>query len=290
MEYNLIADAGSTKTDWILADDNGVELKRFTTSGLNATLVRKPSAVALMTEVRDILSQFVKPDHVYYYGAGCATSATCSKMEGVIREVLQVEDINVMSDMLGAARGLFGDEEGIACILGTGSNSCLYNGKEIVESVPSLGFILGDEGSGAAIGRRFLNDYFKGKLPKWLKERCRNKMNFNPDLGKILNNVYRKPSPSRYLASFVAYVKYLEGTTYANTMLKTEFEKFISKNVVRYATYREKKLRFAGSIAETFIYPLKEAAKKFSLNIDRVVSHPLDGLLEYHSKSHENNK
>jgi len=290
MEYNLIADAGSTKTDWILADDNGVELKRFSTSGLNATLARKPTAVALMTEVRNILSQCVKPDHIYYYGAGCATPATCRKMEKVIRHVLQVDDINVASDMLGAARALFGHEAGIACILGTGSNSCLYDGNKIVESVPSLGYILGDEGSGAAIGRRFLSDYIKGHMPVWIKETYLNKMNFNPDIGEVLSNVYRNPSPSRYLASFVPFVKRIEDTLYASTMLRNEFERFISYNVARYSAYREKKLRFAGSIAETFIYSLKKAVEKFNLRIDKVVAHPLDSLLAYHSKAHENDK
>ncbi len=170
MKTILIADAGSTKVDWAVLTDNGEILARFTTCGINALLVDDEPHASTMAEAGCGIPSGVSPDEIFYYGAGCATPDICKKMQSAIHNNWPEASISVNSDLLGAARSLFGHRKGIACILGTGSNSCLYDGNEITCQIPSLGYILGDEGSGAALGKRLVVDVFKQQLPEDIRD------------------------------------------------------------------------------------------------------------------------
>ena len=168
MKNLLIADAGSSKVKWTLLSGSDVAMT-FVADGLNALLAEQEEVDGKLTDVRQRLGDRTI-DEVYYYGSGCAIPRVCRKMDEALQRTLEVEKSHVSSDLLGAARALFGRRRGIACILGTGSNSCLYDGEQIERNVPSLGYILGDEGSGAALGKRLVAEAFKGQLPANVRE------------------------------------------------------------------------------------------------------------------------
>lgn len=287
MEYNLIADAGSTKIDWIVSDDNGRILSTVRTPGLNALTATHAELQVCVSEARAALPEGTVPSRVYYYGAGCATQQTNDKVRRAIAGVFADAASEVNSDMLGAARALFGYGEGIACILGTGSNSCLYDGNSIVGNIPPLGYILGDEGSGTAIGKRFINDYFKGCVPGELFADQGPLNGVTLDLGDVLDNVYRRPNANRYLASFAPLVKKIENTDYGQRLLNDEFGKFMTKHVARYQNHGKLSCRFIGGIACAFADTLKRAGELNGIRIDRVIKSPAEGLAIYHSKQRQ---
>ncbi len=287
MKYNLIADAGSTKIDWVLADREGAVVKRFATGGFNATIASEEQTRTFQAELLGLLENCPAPDMVYYYGAGCATPESCLKVRSALRDATGATGIEVDSDLLGAARGLFGSRPGIACILGTGSNSCLYDGERIRHNIPSLGFILGDEGGGAAIGRQFVKDWLRGGIPTDAKEHL-DKLDFHLELKDVLDNVYRSPAPNRYLASFLPVVAELTDTDYCKSLVGDEMENFILNTVKQYPGHSDLPVRFAGSIAARFEGILREVAEKNGVRIDMIVRHPLDGIVRYHSEKTTN--
>ena len=196
----LIADSGSTKTSWAVVDDK--EIKMIGTAGINPAVQSEDTIMCTLHEMVLMLTE--GPREIYFYGAGCRGKASLF-MEQCLRHAFPDADIVcVESDLLGAARALFGVEEGIACILGTGSNSCLYDGRQIVANTPALGFILGDEGGGAALGKRFLNAIFKGELPAEVRDAYLESTHLT--LADIIRKVYREPMPNRFLASTSLFI------------------------------------------------------------------------------------
>lgn len=196
MKNKLIADAGSTKVEWVLLSDSGEQLRQISTPGINALIAEEDELVEKFSAVKSQLGQDESLSEIHYYGAGCATAAICDKIYAAISKVWQAGTIQVNSDLLGACRALLDRERGIACILGTGSNSCLYDGESIEQNVPSLGFILGDEGSGAALGKRLVADAFKGHLPKPIRDQFMKYYELN--LENILEYTYRRPAANRF--------------------------------------------------------------------------------------------
>ena len=284
MRRILIADAGSTKSDWALADYGGKELCRFTTEGINALTAEKDDLESLATVVKSQLAVSGVPDEIYYYGSGCATESICEKVGKSFGSIFPACKIHVYTDLLGAARSLLGHSRGIACILGTGSNSCRYDGEKIVDNIPSLGFILGDEGSGASLGKRLLSDAFKGKLPQPIKESLLKK--YNLSLGEILDNIYRNPRPGKFLASFVPFISSHLWNPYIYAMVRREFDTFLDRNVSSYKDSRQVPICFTGSIAFHFSDILKEAASDEGYKVGKIISKPIDGLIEYHTKAY----
>ena len=229
MKFNLIADAGSTKTEWALLPPGEEPSVRFVTDGLNAMIADRKSVSekfsAAAEKTGTALEKYgtgAEIGTIYYYGAGCATPEICSRIGDALLSAFGATSAQAESDLLGAARSLLGDEAGVACILGTGSNSCLYNGRQIVANVPSLGFILGDEGSGSALGRRLVNATFKGQLPAYLEKELTERHGLS--LPEILDNVYRAPSPNRFLASLVPIIREHTGDPSIHSMVLDEFE------------------------------------------------------------------
>lgn len=279
MKNRLIADAGSTKIDWAyLSPDNGA--CRFQTEGLNALLASADDMTRIFQAVRESI-----PDapvrQVFYYGAGCASEAICGKIGSALADAFQTRDVFVASDLLGAARALLGNNPGIACILGTGSNSCLYDGSGITMNIPPMGFILGDEGSGAALGKRLLADIAKTIAPEHIRTAFAER--FRLTVPGILDLVYRQPAPNRFLASLVPFINDNIHDTYMTALVRREFTEFLSRNVMRYPGAKEIPVNFTGSIAMVFGDILREAAGEAGLTVGTVSAAPMPGLIKYHT-------
>lgn len=280
----LIADSGSTKTDWCLCDQGAVILN-IQTQGINPYHQSEEAIEAVLRE--ELLPQLIaqKPIAqssqltIIYYGSGCANETACNRIKKALREVLDVEDITVHSDLLGAARALCGHEEGIACVLGTGSNSCLYDGKEIISNIPPLGYILGDEGSSAVLGRRLVGDCLKNQLPEAIRDEFLTEYQLTQEI--ILEKVYRQPLANRFLASLTPFLSKHRDVPEVHKLLVESFIDFFVRNVKQ---YRRPWLRihFVGSIANAFSSELKEAAESLGMEIGTIMRSPMEGLVRYH--------
>lgn len=280
MKFYLIADAGSTKTDWVLLDSEGNQVLVVNQSGLNALMADDGLLKERFVELRRHIGD-ADISHIYYYGAGCASPEICRRVEDALLMHLGAESATAASDLLGAARGLLGDKPGIACILGTGSNSCLYNGNEIERNIPSLGFILGDEGSGAALGKRLVSDIFKERLPLSVREKFFNE--FSLTLPDVLERVYRGPAPNRFLASLVPFLHRNLWNPYVYSMVQREFSRFFRRNVSLYKGGRSLPVYFTGGVANAFSDVLRETAERKGFSIGGISDSPLQGIIGYHA-------
>lgn len=275
----LIADSGSTKTDWVLCN-NGNVTAHVKTQGLNPTI---QSTEEILSVLEAELAGEIAPDapeKIYFYGAGCAYDLANSRMELAITSIFTTKDIYINSDLLGAARALCGHEEGIACILGTGSNSCLYNGKEIVENTPSLGYILGDEGSGAHLGRQLVSDCIKKQLPKDIREKFMQQ--YNLDVASILEKVYHSPLPNRWLGSLTPFIIEHRKNADIRAMVTNCFTQFFKRNVMVYR-HSWLPIHIIGGIGISFSEEIKEAAESLGLSIGNIFESPIKGLINYHN-------
>ena len=278
----LIADGGATKTDWALVD-NGKLISRIYTLGMNPF---QASEEIIENIVRDELvtqlpAQAISPS-IFFYGAGC-TPEKCIVIKGILSKFFPESNIFVSSDLFGSARGLCGHQPGIACILGTGSNSCYYDGENIAENTPSLGYVLGDEGSGAVIGKTLVADILKGIMPEHITK----KFYEEPQLTKadILDKVYRQPMPSRFLASMTPFVsRHKEEEPFLRDLAVRNFRLFFSRCIVPYKR-PHLKVNFVGGLAFSFETELKEAAAAEGFEVGKIAKGPMEGLILYHSES-----
>ncbi|ASB50031.1 ATPase [Alkalitalea saponilacus] len=273
----IIADSGSTKTTWaILKDKNVVSI--IHSPGINPFFQDKNQIVEILKEhCKEINSTVTE---TYFYGAGCANPEKCKMVEDAIKEVWNPEIVQVNSDLLAAARSLCGRKEGIAAILGTGSNSCYYNGSEIVEHVSPLGFILGDEGSGAVLGKTLIADILKKQLPDHICKKF-NKT-YHLSSAEILDKVYKQPFPNRYLAGFSKFLYDHRDEESIKNLVRESFEKFFKRNIDQYIVNKKLPVHFTGSIAWYFQDLLKDSALKSGYMTGKIVKDPIDGLIEYH--------
>ena len=274
----LIADGGSTKTDWCVAAQ-GKQLQRIITHGINPFFV---SEEEIGEKIRSSLLPELKTDKfdaLYFYGAGCLPEKI-PMMQSALCKHLNVKTIEVNSDMLGAARGLSGRNPGIVCILGTGSNSCYYDGENIVNNVSPLGFILGDEGSGASLGKLMVGDLLKNQLPAGLKEKFLQEYDLTP--GMIIERVYRQPFPNRFLASLSPFLlKNIEEPA-VKSLVYNSFSLFLTRNVKQY-DYKNYPVYFIGSIAYHYREILEEAVLASGMKLGEILQNPMEGLVKYHS-------
>ncbi len=276
----LIADSGSTKTHWCVTE-NGVVLKHILTKGINpfyqtVAEITCELELHLFPELKGL-----KIDHVYFYGAGCSYPEKKILVGKALGTYFKNTIIEIESDLLGAARSLFGDTKGIACILGTGSNSCLYDGKDIVENVSPLGYILGDEGSGAVLGRILIADCLKNQLPTQLCDKLLKKYKLTPSI--ILEKVYKEPFPNRFLAELAPFLyENIEEPSIFNIVFES-FDAFFVRNVMQYPL-EDIKIGFIGSIAYYFKDVLEIVASERRIVITKIVQNPMEGLIEYHHR------
>ncbi len=277
----LIVDGGSTKTDWCFCDGADVRYD-VKTQGINPCHQEKELIVGILQkELVPYLpeSGALAVSDIYYYGAGCATTAICNELASVLKEFFCNAMVQVCSDMLGAARALCGKSEGIACVLGTGSNSCLYNGNEIIDQIPSLGYILGDEGSSAALGRRLISDCLKRQMPKDISDEFMRKYDLTQDI--IIENVYRHPMANRYMAEYSRFLTEKRNIDQIHKLLVHCFTEFFQRNVIGY--HRPwLPVNFTGSIANAFTSELSEAAESVGMTVGVIMQSPIDGLRRYH--------
>ncbi len=277
----IIADGGSTKTDWrIISSDQRVV--SITTPGINPFHLTKTGIDATLAGM-DLPEPNGVVSHIYFYGAG----VTGNNAENIMKSALQKRfglscDVFVGDDLLAAARALFGNSDGIACILGTGSNSCIYRNGKIEDKIPPLGYILGDEGSGTDMGKRLINALFKKEFPEKIREKILLDEGIN--MHEVLDKTYRSEYPARELAAFSKIVKkYLDQKPVAK-IAEDALDAFFSKNIARYENYSSCKVGFVGSVAYHFHEILEQAAKKWRVKELIVLSSPIDELVKYHSK------
>ena len=275
----LIADSGSTKTDWCVILDN-TPIKRIGTKGLNPFFQSEEEIQQELTH--PLLPQLPEGtiDSVYFYGAGCTPEKAPTLRRAIADSLPVVGNIKAYSDMLAAARGLCGREAGITCILGTGSNSCFYDGKEIVNHISPLGFILGDEGSGAVLGKLLVGDILKNQLSPAIKEAFLKQ--FDLTVPEIIDRVYRQPFPNRFLASLSPFIaQHLEEPGIRQLVLGS-FIAFLRRNVMQY-DYTQYPAHFIGSVAHCYKDILQEAAQETGIRIGKILQSPMEGLIQYHS-------
>ena len=277
----LIADSGSTKTDWC-AVEHGVLLQQVFTKGTNPFFqtedeISKEVETALLPQ----LTVGNEPDAVYFYGAGCAFPDKIETVKRALARHLHVKgEIEVSTDMLAAARGLCGHKAGIACIMGTGSNSCYYDGEKIVSNVSPLGFILGDEGSGAVLGKLLVGDVLKNQLTPELKEKFLTQFNLTP--ADIIDRVYRKPFPNRFLASLSPFLAQNISEPCVHRLVLNSFLSFLRRNVMQY-DYQGTPVHFIGSVAYYYRPVLKEAANECGITLGNIWQSPMEGLITFHA-------
>jgi N-acetylglucosamine kinase-like BadF-type ATPase len=274
----LVADGGSTKTDWRLIKGNST--LSLTTIGINPLFSEKDQIIRVLTE-SDINMYKNSIEKVFFYGAGLANDQI---KEGLLKIFVQFfgenTQIFINDDMLAAARALLGTKPGIACILGTGSNSCMYDGIQLVDKIPALGYILGDEGSGAYMGKRFINALLKRDFSPELTQKLNKLGEF--DLHTIIENVYKKPLPNRYLASLTRLIKAELHEPELHALVYNSLEDFVIKNILKLPHCKELPVVFAGSIAFHFNEILNQVMKANGFEIPRVVQSPIDDLVAYH--------
>lgn len=278
----LIAESGSTRTEWALVEDNHL-VQRVFTEGLNPFFQARRE---ISRSVRlGLPESFFKKklDQVYYYGAGCS-SYEKKNILGASLVAQFKTPIQVESDLLAAARGLFKCESGIACILGTGSNSCFYDGKIVVKNVKAAGYILGDEGSGAVLGKLFLADLLKGLAPKELASEFHEK--FRISANDVMESVYNLPFPNRFLGTIAYFLGDYMDNEYVYNLLTNNLRSFFNRSVCQY-DYMNYPIRFVGSLAYAYSDTLRKVAREFGVEIDVIEETPMNGLIEFHSMNIE---
>lgn len=276
----LLADSGSTKTDWCLVE-GGTEVLRVETGGTNP-FFQTPERIGqeIDTALLPRLGTYAIRS-VFFYGAGCAFPDKIETVRGVLATRFPEARVEVGSDMTAAARALCGRRRGIACILGTGSNSCLWNGEAIEANVSPLGFILGDEGSGAVLGRRLVGDCLKNRLPRGLREEFLARFDLTP--AAILERVYRQPFPNRFLASLSPFLAERIDVPEIRAIVFDGFVDFFRRNVMQYDGWDRLEIHAVGSVAYYYREVLREAAAACGLRLGTVVRSPMAGLVAYHS-------
>jgi glucosamine kinase len=279
MSIKLICDSGSTKAEWCLL--NGKSKKIVTTQGLSPYFLTTQQIQQIIE--KELLPKIknIRIDEVFFYGTGCSNPENVKSVKKAISLVFTKAKVAVDHDLMGAAKALCGRNKGIACILGTGSNSCFYNGKKIVKNSPGLGYVLGDEGSGAYLGKKVIQYFLYKTFDEDLMDRFNAKYATNSV--DILNHVYKQPLPNRYLASFVPFLIENRGHYMIENIIEDAFNDFFFNHVYKYRESWQMPINFVGSVAFGFKDVLKEVCNAYELQLGIVIKKPMDGLIKYHS-------
>lgn len=271
----LIADSGSTKTDWRLISED--ETKSFSSIGFNPYHISENQVLeALENSGLALFNNQIT--EVFFYGAGCSSEKNCNFLLQIFGSFFPNAKIEVNHDLLAAARAACQKEKGMVAILGTGSNTCLYDGVEVIENIPALGYILGDEGSGAYIGKKLITKYLYNELNIDLKHKFENQYSLNKET--ILEAVYKKELPNKYLASFAKFVA--ENVEELEDLVLECFQDFFSKHICKYSSYREYDLHIIGSIGSVFKKQLENVAKQNEVRIGKLIKQPIEELVLFH--------
>jgi len=274
----LIADSGATKAEWCLL--TGGKKKTIITQGISPYFLNT-------AQITDLLEKELKPrlkntevDKIYYYGTGCANPVNAKSVKKALRTVFKSAAADVTHDLMAAARALCGKKKGIACILGTGSNSCYYDGKKIVKNSPGLGYVLGDEGSGAYLGKKVIQYYLYGTFDEELRGRF--DLTYTTNAAEILENVYKKPLPNRYLASYAKFLAENRGHYMIENIIEDGLNDFFFNHLCKYRETWTLPVSFAGSVAFGFKDVLQQLCNSYEFELGKVMKNPMEGLIDYH--------
>jgi glucosamine kinase len=277
----LVADSGSTKTEWWWHTTNNNEINKVTTIGFNPYFINSEEIYAVLMNKLIPEIDFQNVHKIFFYGSGCANKENCDIIFSACQKAFpNANKIEVRGDTLGAARALFGLNHGIAGILGTGSNSVYYDGNDTVECTPSLGYIIADEGSGARFGTTLIREYFKDEMPVEIKTAFEKR--YNPKLDDVLNAVYRLSHPNRFLASYCDFLSFHKDHPYIQNLIRKEFHDYLKYQVCKYPKYQDQTLSLVGSIAFFLGDLLREEAEKMGIEVGIILRSPIEGLIKFH--------
>jgi glucosamine kinase len=275
----LIADSGSTKTEWGVLSETGSEI--ITTQGISPYFLNTDQIRELLKqELIPFITHHDKITDVHYYGTGCTADGTVSVVQNALASLFPAAAIHVTYDLIAAAHALCGRNKGIACILGTGSNSCYWNGEAVEKNNPGLGYILGDEGSGAYLGKLLIAEYLYGKLDKDLEKQFEEK--FEVDKDTLLTRVYSTSLPNRFLASFSVFYSQHRGNTTLEKLLKAGLDAFFKIHILSYPQSLEIPVHFTGSIAWAYQDVLLELCASYGLQPGKILMKPMQELVDYY--------
>ncbi|MEO6538511.1 MAG: N-acetylglucosamine kinase [Ferruginibacter sp.] len=277
----LIADSGSTKTEWCLL--TGKKKKTIITQGMSPYFLS-------VTEMKTILFGNILPkiknalpDKIFFYGTGCSNPGNVKMVKEAFDAVFPAADLLIEHDLMGAAKALCGHEKGVACILGTGSNSCYFNGKKIIKNSPGLGYVLGDEGSGAYLGKKVIQYFLYNTFDEDLMERFAAR--FKTSSTEILDSVYKKPLPNKYLAGYAIFLAENRGHYMIENIIEDGFNDFFFNHIYKYRESWTLPIHFTGSVAFGFKDVLKEMCSSYELQLGKILKRPMDGLIKFHEQS-----
>jgi len=277
----LIADGGSTKCSWCQLDDAHQRVY-FNTEGYNPDFIDTPGIVrSLDQNLPDTLPRN-EVSEIHFYGAGVSSLAKATVISNALKQLFpNARTVEVTEDLLAAARALLGHAPGFAAILGTGTNSCLYDGKKITYNVDSLGYFLGDEGSGSFIGKRLLRDYLRGLLPDGLQDAFRETYQLG-ERNDILDRLYNQPLPNRFLAGFAKFTYDHNNVSYCREIVRQGFEAFFQNIVLHYPRFQDYSFNCIGSVGYNFRDALTQVANSHGMEVGKIIRSPIDDLVEYH--------
>ncbi len=281
----IIADGGSTKTSWCLIDDEGKKIL-FNTEGYNPYFSDTAYIVSSMKKNMPSDLPVDKIKEVYYYGAGVHNDEKAQILNKAMQAIFIKAKVEVGHDLLAAARALLGAKRGFVAILGTGTNTCIYDGEYVEQNIDSLAYILGDEGSGCYIGKKLLGDYVRGYMPKNVRDTFVETFQLTPD--DILNAVYTKPLPNRFCASFSKFVYDITvNIEYSRNLVKSSFDDFFKNLVSHYPNYTDYEFNCIGSVGYNFRNVLAEVANEYGMTMGKILRSPIDDLVLYHLQHSE---
>lgn len=275
----LIVDTGSTKTEWAVLDGNQV-VESFITKGFNPYYTKPEEIGNSIKEALPVSFEPAKINHLYFYGTGCSTKDNCNLVQSILRKFFTNAEISVSHDLKGAAVALLKNNRGIACILGTGSNSCLWDGNEVVENVPSLGYLLGDEGSAVYLGKLLLKTMLGGKADKEITQAFYDYVGMN--FTEVLHKIYKDHYANRWIAGLSPFVTEHISHPQIKEIARQNFQDFIENQVSEYTGFRNLEISFLGSVAYHLQGVLKEVMQDNGLKTGMILKSPMDGLIEYY--------
>lgn len=278
MPVKLIADSGSTKTEWCLISDG--KKKKAVTQGLSPYFLNAEQISEILKKELPGAFASAMPGEIYFYGTGCSNDNNARIVKKAITSVFKGSSVKVDHDLMGAAKAVCGNSKGVACILGTGSNSCYYNGKKIIKNSPGLGYVLGDEGSGAYMGKKVVQYFLYNTFEPDLMDRFMAK--YNVTSAEILEAVYKKPLPNRYLSNFVPFLIENRGHYMIENIIEDSLNDFFFNHVYKYSQSWTMPVHFVGSVAYGFKDVLKDMCNSYELQLGTVIKNPMDGLINYH--------
>ncbi len=274
----LIVDSGSTTTEWVFVNDG--EFTRFKSPGFNPYYYKNKEYLYFLDDKSLAGLMFSNVEEIFFYGSGCSTPDNCTIVKSALREIFPGAKVHLHHDLYGAAIALCGNQPGIACILGTGSNSCLWDGNEIIENVPSLGYLLADEGSGTYLGKIILAEILLGNAPEEISDSFYE--TYNLSFATTLDKIYKEGNPNKFMSQLSIFAFNNLDDEWILSMVEKNFEDFLEAQIMKYSNYENHKINFVGSVSHHFKDVLFDVLRNHSLNAGKIIKSPIEELVRLH--------